>query len=73
MGVDRWSERLAAGVKAWSDHVASLSADALIEARLVGQDDFEQALGIISEEIFARLCLHDFPPISEHGLPAADA
>ena len=68
-----WSDRLSAGVKAWSDHVANLAADALVEARLVNRDDFERAAAIISEEVCVRLCLHDFPPASEAELPPAAA
>lgn len=69
MDANRWSDRLSAGVKAWSDHIATLAADALVEARLVNLDDFERAAAIISGEIFVRLCLHDFPPPSETELP----
>jgi hypothetical protein len=72
MGADRWSDRLTAGVKSWSDHVASLAADALVDARLINRDDFERAAAIISEELFVRLCLHDFPPACEDELPPAD-
>jgi hypothetical protein len=73
MGVDRWSDQLSNDVKAWSDHVAGLAADALLEAGLINRDDFERSAAIISEEVFVRLCLCDFPPSSEAEPPPASA
>jgi hypothetical protein len=73
MGEGRWSDRLSAGVKAWSDHVADLAADALVEAQLVGRDHRDRAAAVISEEVFVRRCLLDFPPASESELPPSDA
>jgi hypothetical protein len=72
MGDDRRSDRLSAGVKSWSDQIATLAADALIEARLVSRDDFDRVADVIAEEIFARLCLLDFPPTNESELPPPD-
>jgi hypothetical protein len=72
MDEGRWSDRLSAGVKAWSDQVAALAADALVEARLVSRDDFDKAAAVIAEEVFVRLCLHDFPPAGESERPASD-
>jgi hypothetical protein len=62
MGVDPRSNRESVGLKAWSDHVASLAADALVDARLIDRANFEDARRVIAEEIFVRLCLRDFPP-----------
>ena len=72
MDEGRWSDRLSAGVKAWSDHVAALAADALVEAQLVRRDDFDKAAAVIAEEVFVRLCLHDFPPAGESERPSSD-
>jgi hypothetical protein len=55
-------EQSAAGVRAWSDHVAALAVDALIDAGLIRRDDFEKAAATVSEEVFVRLCLLDYPP-----------
>jgi hypothetical protein len=63
--MDRWSERLAAGVKAWGDDVAGLAVSALIDGGLVDPVGYERAVAIVSEEIFARLCVRDFPPREE--------
>jgi hypothetical protein len=69
----RWSDRSSAGVKAWSDPIAALAADALVEARLVSRDDFDKVAAVIAEEVFVRLCLRDFPPGGESELPPSDA
>jgi hypothetical protein len=73
MDSDRWSAGLSADVKRWSDQVAGLAADALVDARIVGVEDFKRVVAIISEEVFVRLSLRDFPPVSEAELPRADA
>lgn len=68
MSENRWSDRLSAGVKAWSDQIAVLAADALVEARLVRRDDFDRTATVIADEGFARLCLRDYPPADESEL-----
>jgi hypothetical protein len=73
MAEDRWSDRLSAGAKSWSDQIARLAADALVEARLVNRDDFDKAADVIAEEVFARLCLRDFPPTEESELPPSES
>jgi hypothetical protein len=59
---ERWSDELAAEVKEWCDIIAGLGIDALIDAGLVDKRDNENATAVLAEEIFARLCLHDYPP-----------
>jgi hypothetical protein len=49
-------------VKAWSDHVAALAVDGLREAALIDSHEFEKFVAIVSEELFIRLGLHDYPP-----------
>ena len=56
---------MSAEVKSWADHIAVLATDALIDAGLVHGDDLNRAVETISNEIFARLCLSDFPPAEE--------
>jgi hypothetical protein len=73
MDGDRWSNRLSITIKEWSDHVAGLAADALVDAQLISGTEFGRAAAIISEEVFARLCLGDFPPPEEKDLPSTDA
>ena len=48
--------------KSWSDRVAGIAVDALLTAKIVKKEDFERAVGIVSEEIYVRLCLEDTPP-----------
>ena len=60
-----WSEEFAAHVRQWCDMVAVLGVDALVDAGLVAKGNFEEAAGIIAEEVFVRLCLRDYPPIPE--------
>ena len=69
---DRWSDRLSASVKAWSDQIAFLAAEALVESQLVSRDNFDTAAAVIAEEVYARLCLCDFPPSSDSELAPAD-
>ena len=47
----------------WSQRVAELVADALVQAKLLPKQDFARATEIAAEEILARLCLGDRPPI----------
>jgi hypothetical protein len=60
-----WSPERAARVRAWSDHVAAHGVDVLVDAGLVARADFERARIIVAEELFVRLCLHDYPPVPE--------
>jgi hypothetical protein len=41
---------------------AALAADALIDAGLLSREQFDQAAATVSEEVFVRLCLLDYPP-----------
>jgi hypothetical protein len=49
--------------KEWSDNVADLAVDALVDARLVEKEKFDEASAIVGEEIFVRLILGDFPDV----------
>ena len=67
----RYAGRLNSGVRPqseifvnpeqWSQDIAELAADALIDAKLLGSDDLAKAKEIIAEEIWVRLNLGDFP------------
>jgi hypothetical protein len=57
--------------KAWSEAVAALVVDALRWAKIVQKDDNERAVAIAAEEIYARLCVRDYPPPIE-GPPRND-
>ena len=57
--------------KSWSEDVAELAVDALLDAGLVKREDFDRAVVIVAEEIFARLVLGDYPPPEEPQSPTA--
>ena len=56
-------------VKSWSEGVAVLAVDALLDADLVKREDFDQAVSIVAEEILVRLVLGDYPPPEESQPP----
>ena len=45
----------------WSQDIAELAADALMDAKLLDVGNFAKAKEIIAEEIWIRLQLGDFP------------
>lgn len=49
-------------VKSWSEDVAGLALDALVDCGIVRKEDFDRALSVVAEEILVRLCLGDYPP-----------
>ena len=52
-------------IKSWSEDVAALAVDALLDAGLVRKEDFGLAVKVVTEEILVRLQLGDYPP-QEH-------
>ena len=63
--VEPWSEEFATHTREWCDKVAVLGVDVLVNAGLVAKGEVNRASHIIAEELFVRLCLHDYPPIPE--------
>jgi hypothetical protein len=57
-----WSDEFAARVRERCDAVSALGVDGLVDAGLVAKGEFERASSIVAEELFVRLCLHDYPP-----------
>jgi len=47
--------------KIWSQRVAVLAADALVDAGFVTKSDFDSVTRIIAEEVSIRLLLEDRP------------
>ncbi|HMT08052.1 MAG TPA: hypothetical protein PKA82_08615 [Pyrinomonadaceae bacterium] len=45
----------------WSERVAGLSVDALVDAGIVSKEDFDSAIDIVREEIYIRLIIDDTP------------
>lgn len=60
-------------IKSWSEGVAVLAVDALVDAGFVTKENFDRAVVTVAEEIFVRLTLGDYPPREESQppLPAA--
>jgi hypothetical protein len=56
----------------WAASVADLAVDALLYAGLVRREQLEIASSIIAEEIFARLCVRDYPPPVDCGRAGGD-
>ncbi|OOG38408.1 hypothetical protein B0E52_14280 [Rhodanobacter sp. C06] len=46
----------------WSQDIAVLIADALVDAKVIDKPAMERAASIIAEEIFVRLTVGDYPP-----------
>jgi hypothetical protein len=51
--------------KRWSESVAALIVDALRDAKIVSKEHNDRAIAVASEEIYARLCVRDYPPAME--------
>ena len=65
MAREIWSNRLAGEVKAWCDKIAPLVVDSLLDAGLIRHEDLQRGTAIVSDELFVRLCLLDYPPSKE--------
>lgn len=61
--MERWTDEFAARVRGWCEEFAPLAADALLHAGLVTKSDIERTSAIVADELFARFCVDDFPPI----------
>ena len=48
--------------KSWSERVAALGVDLLVDHGLIKKQDFERATSIVAEEILVRLAVGDYPP-----------
>jgi hypothetical protein len=51
--------------KEWSQSVAGLAVDALLDQGLVKKADFQRAADIAAEEIHIRLTMGDYPPVEQ--------
>lgn len=45
----------------WSQDIAELAADALVDAKIIDSGSLDSAKAIIAEEIWIRLNLGDYP------------
>ena len=49
----------------WSEEVAALGVDMLVDHGLIRKEDFDRATKIVAEEILVRLSIGDYPPVEE--------
>jgi len=49
-------------LKTWCDDIAILIADALVDSGHIRKDDLSAVSDIVSEELFVRLLVNDYPP-----------
>lgn len=56
------SERYWQAARWWCKGIAEISVDALVSAGLVNRANSEAAVAAITDEVFARLSVRDFPP-----------
>lgn len=59
-------------MESWSEKVAGLGVDMLVDNGLIQKADFELAKSIVAEEIRIRLALGDYPPPENRTLPSND-
>ena len=67
MNAERWSREFDAKTKDWCNQIAALGADALIDAGIIRRADYQLATEVVSEEIYVRLSMHDYPPPPDSG------
>ncbi len=46
----------------WCDDIAALIVDTMVDAKLVKADEFEEAIPVVSMEIYVRFLCGDYPP-----------
>ena len=49
-------------ITSWSEKVAGLGVDMLVDHGLIKKADFERATSIVAQEIRVRLAIGDYPP-----------
>jgi hypothetical protein len=52
-------------ITTWSEKVAGLGVDILVDHGLIKKEDFERATSIVAEEIRVRLAIGDYPPLDK--------
>ena len=67
MATKSWSPAFDSDTLAWCDKDAGLAVDGLHTAGKVTADSFDECVAIVKEEVYVRLCLHDYPPIPDSG------
>ncbi len=52
----------------WSERIAGLAVDALVDADIVSKHEFDAAIDIVTMEIYIRLGLGDTPEAFEKSI-----
>ena len=52
----------------WSGSIAELIVDALLDCELIEKEEFQKAVTVVSEELFVRLLVNDYPPPNDFKL-----
>ena len=76
MSAERRSADFDSRTKDWCKQIAALATDALADAGIVRLAELQRAADVVSEEIYARLSVHGYPPgpdsrRGDHGVQAA--
>ena len=48
--------------KNWCDQIAGIIVDAMLDAKLIEKEIFDEAVDVASLELFVRLTCGDYPP-----------
>ena len=49
-------------LKTWCEIVGGIIVDAMLDAKLVKEEEFKEATQVASMELFVRLIIGDYPP-----------
>ena len=49
-------------IRTWSDDIAILIADALVDSGHISKENLSAVANIVSEELYVRLTVNDYPP-----------
>jgi hypothetical protein len=52
----------------WSDSIAELIVDALLDCELIEKEEFQRSVANVSEELFVRLLVNDYQPPNDFKL-----
>lgn len=59
---ERNAENFGDELMASNKHIAVMSLDVLVDSRMLKQEDFDLAVDLVAEEMFARLSGGEYPP-----------
>ena len=65
MASEQWSEDFDSRTREWCVSVAGLAVDALVDGGVIDRHAFDKGVAIVSEEIYVRLAVQNYPPSTE--------